>query len=275
MSSPAKRLAALGLSAKKSLGQHFLHDQAIVRRICDVAAIPRSATVVEIGPGLGTLTVELAKRAATVIALEKDSELADALSRLMPENVQVQNTDALEFDPSSLGKPDYYLVANLPYNVATAILRRILDSTVPPHSCTFMVQREVADRMVTRPPEMNILSVAMQFHGHPRIAFRVGRGAFTPPPRVTSAVVHMPVQRRLGLDQSELAAFFDLVRAGFSARRKQIKNSLENGGIPGGLVVPILESAGVDPATRPQELDVDDWLAMFHALQQIAPGGQQ
>ncbi|CAN5529223.1 16S rRNA (adenine(1518)-N(6)/adenine(1519)-N(6))-dimethyltransferaseRsmA [soil metagenome] len=275
MSSPAKRLAALGLSAKKSLGQHFLHDQAIVRRICDVASIPPNATVVEIGPGLGTLTIELAKHADSVIALEKDSDLAKALSHLMPGNVQVQNTDALEYDPSSIDGRDYYLVANLPYNVATAILRRFLDSTFPPRSCTFMVQREVADRMVTRPPEMNILGVAMQFHGHPRIAFRVGRGAFTPPPRVTSSVVHMPVQRRFDLDQSDLEGFFDMVRAGFSARRKQIKNSLENGGIPDDLVVPILESAGIDPASRPQELDVEDWIAMFQALQQIAPGDQR
>jgi 16S rRNA (adenine1518-N6/adenine1519-N6)-dimethyltransferase len=271
MISPAKRLAELSLGSKKSLGQHFLHDRRIVERICDAACIESTTRVVEVGPGLGILTEELARRANCVIALEKDTQLASALSATAPENVIVRNDDALTIDLNEICEQPYALVANLPYNVATAILRRFLDSANAPVSCTFMIQREVAERIVARPPEMNLLAVAMQFHGRPKIAFHVGRGAFTPPPRVTSSVVHMPVHRQLVVSQEDLGQFFGLVRAGFSARRKQLKNSLENGGVPGDLVSTLLRNAEVDPAVRPQELDLADWGRMFDSWLQIRP----
>jgi len=270
VSTPAQRLSALGLNAKKALGQHFLHDRGIVERICAVASLKPDATVVEIGPGLGILTEALAERVATVVALEKDEQLAAALRTIVPPNVDVRAVDALACDAAELAPAPYDLVANLPYNVATAILRRFLDSAHPPRSCTFMVQREVAERMVTRPPDMNILAVAMQFHGSPRIALHIGRGAFTPPPRVSSAVVHMTVERKFDVPQAELAAFFELVRAGFSARRKTLRNSLLVGGLSVDAVDSMLLQARIDGSRRPQMLDVADWYALFVAGQRIA-----
>ena len=267
MSTPAQRLAHLGLTAKKSLGQHFLHDRRIVQRICDVAEIRPGASIVEIGPGIGILTEELARRAKTVVAIEKDAALAGALAPVTPPNVAILNADALKFDIGELGDDPYELVANLPYNVATAILRRFLDAPNPPQRCTFMVQREVAERMVARPPDMNILAIAMQFHGVPKIAFHVGSGAFTPPPRVASAVVHMPVARSFDVPQAQLGQFFNLVRAGFSARRKTLRNSLLVGGLDGQTLDAMLEQAGVDGTNRPQQLGVDAWHALFVARQ--------
>jgi len=265
--SPRLRLAQLGLDPKRSLGQHFLHDRAIVRRICDVAGLDPEGVSVEVGPGLGILTEELAGRVRTVIAIEKDDELAAALGEIMPANVRIINADALEFDLSEIPDGPYYLVANLPYNVATAILRRFLDSTRRPVSCTVMVQREVAERMVARPPDMGILAVATRFHGEPRIAFRVGRGAFTPPPNVVSAVVHIQVNPNPPLPQAEFEPFFELVRAGFGTRRKQLKNSLSaNAEIDAERLTAALDAAGISQQARAQELDVNDWLRLYHAL---------
>ncbi len=265
MSSPAQRLAELGLAANKRLGQHFLHDRAIVRRICDVAEIRPDATVVEIGPGLGILTEELTRRAGCVIALEKDETLARALANLELPSLQIRNADALQVSTATLTDEPYQIVANLPYNVATAILRHFLDAQQPPTSCTFMVQREVAERMVARPPDMNVLAVAMQFHGSPRIAFNVGRGAFTPPPRVTSAIVHMPVERRPGLESADIDQLFRIVRAGFSARRKTLRNSLMIGGLEESCVNRMLTETGTDGKVRAQTLDISDWIALANA----------
>ncbi len=272
--SPRLRLTQLGLNPKRSLGQHFLHDRAIVQRICDVANLPSDAFVVEIGPGLGILTEALSDRVSEVIAIEKDEFLAEALAKVVPENVEVVNVDALQFDPEQLGERAYHLVANLPYNVATAILRRFLDSRRRPVNCTIMLQREVAERMIVRPPDMGILAVAMQFHGTPKIAFRVGRGAFTPPPRIVSSVIHIEVFRKPPLPQEQFAAFFDLVRAGFGNRRKQLKNSLEaNAGLDAATISGAFTRAVIPDQARAQELDVDDWLKLYEALNPVNQEG--
>jgi 16S rRNA (adenine1518-N6/adenine1519-N6)-dimethyltransferase len=257
------------VSSRKSLGQHFLHDRSVVSRICSTARLDPGDTVVEIGPGLGILTEALAEHVAHVIAIEKDPLLAGQLPGWLPNNVDVRTADALEFDVGKLPEDGYKLVSNLPYNVATAILRALLDSTNRPESCTFMVQREVAERMVARPNKMNVLAVAMQFHGSPRIAFHVGRGAFTPPPGVASSVVHMPTKPADGVVGDDYEGFFELVRAGFSARRKTLRNSLIVGGLGADRVDQILSGADIRPDVRPQQLDVPDWLAMYRASRAI------
>ena len=265
MVSPAKRLDELGLTARKSLGQHFLHDRNVVARICDAADLLPDETVVEVGPGLGILTEALAARVDRVVAIEKDADLAARLPEVLPPNAEVHALDAMDVDPEELlDGGDYKFVSNLPYNVGTAILRKFLECRSRPGSCTFMIQREVAERIVARPPQMSILAVAMQFHGAPSIAFHVGRGAFTPPPRVASSIVHMPVRNRDAFSDQDIKSLFRLVRAGFSARRKTVRNSLINGGIEPDSVELLLGEAGIDPTIRPQELDVGDWLRMYH-----------
>jgi 16S rRNA (adenine1518-N6/adenine1519-N6)-dimethyltransferase len=265
-SSWKEQLAALGLSPSKALGQNFLHDRGIVRRIADSAGIDPGDTVLEIGPGLGVLTAELAKRATRVVAVELDARLADHLRDTMPANVAVVEADALAIDPSVLAGPDYRVVANLPYSVATAIIRHLLEADPPPRALTVMVQREVAERIVAAPPAMSLLAVAVQFYALPRILFRIGGGAFIPPPRVESAVLAME-PREPPLARGEHAAFFRVVAAGFGQRRKQLANALAAGlRLPRDAVTSALVGAGIAPTERAERLHVEDWVRLYRAL---------
>ena len=261
-----ERMATLGLTPSKALGQNFLHDRGVVRRIVDGAGIGPGETVLEVGPGLGILTEELATRAHRVIAVELDDRLAAYLPTVMPENVEILHADATTVDPGAFAGPDYLVVANLPYSVGNAILRRMQEANPPPRSLTIMVQREVAERMTASPPEMSILAVAVQFYGRPRILFRVGGGAFIPPPNVESAVVHIETHEP-PLPRDSHPAFFRVVTAGFSQRRKQLGNTLSTGLLlHRDVVITALRNAGIDPTERAERLRCEDWVRVFHAL---------
>lgn len=267
--SPAAILRSLGITPSKGLGQHFLHDAGVVRRIVETAALPANATVVEIGPGLGILTTQLAAVASRVVAIEKDATLAEHLRSTMPDNVTVIKSDALEFDFSVYSGSGSHVVANLPYNVGNAILRRLLETVPPFDSLTVMVQREVAERIVAQPPEMSLLAVAVQFFGEPRVAMRVGKGAFLPPPNVESAVVYITT-RQPPLPPSGWPPFFDIVRAGFSTRRKQLANTLSAGlELTKDEIVRALQSTSISPASRAETLSVADWLDVHAALERL------
>jgi 16S rRNA (adenine1518-N6/adenine1519-N6)-dimethyltransferase len=260
------RLRELGLTPSKALGQNFLHDHAIVRRIADSAGIGPEDTVLEIGPGLGILTEELAARAKRVVAVELDDRLAEYLPTVLPTNVEVVHADALKIDPVALAGPDYLVVANLPYSVGNAILRRMLEALPPPRMLTVMVQREVAERIAASPPEMSLLSVGVQFYGKPRIAFRVGGGAFIPPPRVESAVLRIATQTP-PLPEDEHAAFFRVVHAGFAQRRKQLGNILSTGlYIERTAIANALSQAGIATTERAERLTIADWVRVYQAL---------
>lgn len=259
-------MAALGLTPSKALGQNFLHDRGVVRRIADGAGIGADDTVLEVGPGLGILTEELAARAGHVVAVELDQRLAVYLPTVMPENVRIVHADAMEIDPAALAGTDYRVVANLPYSVGNAILRRMQEAVPPPRSLTVMVQREVAERMTASPPEMSILAVAVRFYGSPRILFRVGGGAFIPPPNVESAVVHIET-RQPPIPRDEHGAFFRVVTAGFSQRRKQLGNTLSTGLLlQRDIVNAALQHAGIASTERAERLRVADWVAVYQAL---------
>jgi 16S rRNA (adenine1518-N6/adenine1519-N6)-dimethyltransferase len=260
------QLDALGLTPSKGLGQNFLHDRGVVRRIVEIADIGPSATVLEIGPGLGVLTRELAATAARVVAVEVDSRLAQHLRERVPNNVTIVEADALRIDPSELVWSEYVVVANLPYSIANAILRRMQEAQPPPSSLTIMVQLEVAQRIVASPPHMSVLSVAVQFYGAPRIALRVGGGAFIPPPNVESAVLRI-VTHAPPLPRAEHTAFFRVVTAGFAQRRKQLVNTLAAGlQLERRLVIDVLEHAGVAPTERAERLSVADWVRLYQAV---------
>jgi 16S rRNA (adenine1518-N6/adenine1519-N6)-dimethyltransferase len=257
------RLEALGLTPSKALGQNFLHDAAIVRRIVAAAGVRPEDTVLEIGPGLGIMTEELARAAQRVIAVEIDRRLAAHLRQTLPANVTIVEGDALEVDPATLAGPDYIAVANLPYSVGNAILRRLQEADPPPRSLTIMVQREVAERMSAAPPDMSILAVAVQFYGTPRIAFRVGGGAFVPPPSVESAVVRIDTHTP-PLPHPEHARFFEVVNAGFAQRRKQLVNTLSNGlRQPRAEITRALVAVDIPPTERAERLSVADWVRLY------------
>jgi 16S rRNA (adenine1518-N6/adenine1519-N6)-dimethyltransferase len=264
------RLRDLGLTPSKALGQNFLHDLAIVRRIADCAGIEPDDTVLEIGPGLGVLTDELATRARRVVAVELDDRLAAYLPSVLPPNVELVHADALEIAPVALAGPDYLVVANLPYSVGTAILRRLLEALPPPRSLTVMVQREVAERIAASPPAMSLLAVSVQFYGIPRVLFRVGGGAFVPPPRVESAVLRIET-RVPPLPVAEREPFFRVVQAGFAQRRKQLGNTLAAGlFLSRESVTDALQAAGVAPTERAERLTVGDWVRVYRALEDVS-----
>ena len=271
-------LRELAVRPSKGLGQNFLTGGRIVARIADAAELAPGATVVEIGPGLGVLTTELLARvgpAGRVIAVEFDRRLAahlrEEFAAAHPAGaaLEVVEADVLRRPPPALvpGEAPYALVANLPYNITSATLRHFLDSPRRPSRLVVMVQREVAERIVARPPAMSILAVAVQFYGAARIVLYVGRGAFLPRPKVDSAVVRVDTRPRPPLPEGEIPAFFALVGAGFGQRRKQLLNSLAAGlGLPKPALAAALTAAGIAPDRRAETLTVEEWLALYEGL---------
>lgn len=279
-------LRELAVRPSKGLGQNFLADRRIVERIADAAELVPGATVVEVGPGLGILTGELLARvgpAGRVIAVELDRRLAAYLRAefgdghhpgrplgLTPGGaLEVVEADVLRRPPQALvpGDEPYALVANLPYSIASAALRHFLDSPRRPVKLIVMVQREVAERIVARPPAMSILAVATQFYGAASIVLGVGRGAFLPQPRVDSTVVRIVSHERPPLPEPEIAPFFSLVGAGFGQRRKQLLNSLAAGlRLPKPAIGAALGAVGIASDRRAETLTVDEWLALYARL---------
>jgi 16S rRNA (adenine1518-N6/adenine1519-N6)-dimethyltransferase len=256
-----------GLRPRKALGQHFLLDQHIVQRIVQVAEVAPGDVVIEIGPGLGILTEALLNAGAEVFAIELDKGLAEHLRATFRDvnRFHLIEGDALKIDPASLvpEEKDYAVVANLPYSIASAVLMHLLEAKKPPYRLTVMVQREVAERLVAKPPAMTILGVAAQFFTTPRIAFVVPPDAFYPPPNVDSAVVVLDVRPCPPLPPEERAQFFRIVNAGFRHKRKQIANSLaDEFRVPKEAVVQWLAAAGIDPARRAETLTVEDWVKL-------------
>jgi 16S rRNA (adenine1518-N6/adenine1519-N6)-dimethyltransferase len=270
---PPPELRAAGLRAHKSLAQHFLVDRRILSRIVAAAEVSPDDTIIEVGAGLGALTRELATRASTVVAVEVDERLCLHLKqslRALP-NVIVVCADILSVSPAQLlqqaGLPGpYAVVANLPYYVAAPILRHFLEADLPPNRLIVMLQKEVAESIAAGLGTMSLLGVAVQFYGRPRLLFGVPPGAFYPPPKVSSAVLRIDVGEGLGAEVPDARAFFEVVRAGFSAPRKQLRNSLAQGlGIPSTEAEALLAAAGTDRRRRPQELSLDEWAALCRA----------
>lgn len=265
-------LRRYGLHARKSLAQHFLIDEEALATILDAADLGPGDTVIEVGPGLGVLTEELASRAGRVIAVELDGRLATALQERLAshDNVSIINGDILKVDPGGLMGYDsvppsgYKVVANLPYYITSLVLRRFLEAHQPPETMVIMVQREVAETIAAAPGGMSLLSVSVQFFGEPSIVGIIPAASFHPPPTVDSAILKITATESHRLAVTDQAGFFKLVRAGFKATRKQLANSLANGLIrPRDEVLPLLEEAGIDPKRRPGTLTVDEWIRLW------------
>ena len=258
----ADLLAAHGLRPRKALGQHFVVDPNTVRRIARLAGVGRGDRVVEIGAGLGSLTLALLETGAEVTAVEVDPGLAEVLREVAP-GARVVEADALALDwPSLLGQERWTLVANLPYNVASPLVADLLDEVPAITRMLVMVQREVADRLVAGPgdPAYGALSVKVAYWARARRAGRVPASVFLPPPNVASELV--AVDRRpepaVGVPPEEL---FPLVRAAFAGRRKMLRRSLA-GRVP----ADAFACAGVRPEARAEDLDVVAWGRLAECL---------
>lgn len=264
------------MSPARALGQHFLTDYAYVNRIIAAAGLTRDDVVVEVGPGLGVLTEGLVERAGRVIALELDDELAGRLlSRYAGRpGVTVVHGDALGVTPAQLleaaGLPretPYVVAGNLPYNVGTAIVRRFLESDEQPQRLVVMLQREVAEAMAAPQGALGLLGVSVQAYARARKLFNVPPRAFYPPPRVVSSVIRLDLRSEALVPAGERDRFFRVVRAGFSAPRKQLRNTLAQGlALPPGEVAAAIEAEGLQASLRPQQLTVEDWLRLSRRL---------
>ena len=253
---------------RKSLGQHFLVDGRIAERILNAAELEPGDVVIEVGPGKGALTRRLTQRVASVVAVELDKVLARELTGKLnyPENLTVIEADARTLDMEALEVFDsnYKVVANLPYYAANPITRHFLESGLPPRLMVVMVQKEVAESMSASPGKMSLLSVAIQFYASAELVFTVPPASFRPAPKVSSAVVRLKRKSVTALEGNDISPFFDLVRAGFSAPRKQLRNSLCHG-LKTDLepVSDVLRKADVDGKRRAETLTLEEWLTVF------------
>lgn len=264
--------------AKKSLGQHFLVDRRVRGRIVEAADLAPDDTVVEIGPGRGFLTKALAERAGRVVAVELDGALVESLEDTLrgSENVEIVEGDARTVDIDELlgSQCEYKVVANLPYYAASRIVRRFLEAQRSPKSLVVMVQREVGLEMTAQPGKMGLLSVSTQVYGRARLVASVRPSAFRPPPNVVSAVVRIDVRKEPSVQFESADRFFGLVKAGFSAPRKQMRNSLRHGlGVCADEATALLHGAGIAPERRAQTLSVEEWGSLYREYVSVGPSG--
>ena len=263
-----KLLRQTGIRPKKRLGQHFLVDEAILNTILVAAELSSEDIVIEIGPGLGVLTAELARRAGKVIAVELDTKLASLLKRKLASvpNVNVINADILKVSPSQLleTKGDYKVVANLPYYITSPILRHFVEASPKPSLMVVMVQKEVGNAIVAGPGEMSLLAVSLQVYSKPKIVSYVSSQSFYPPPKVDSAIVRFDLLPQPAVKVADINGFFQVVKCGFSSPRKQLHNSLAQGmGVKPAEVAPLLERAGIESQRRAETLSLEEWARLY------------
>ena len=268
-------LRQFDLRARKGLGQHFLIDEEVLKLITSAAELTPADVVVEVGPGLGILTRELARQVGRVIAIELDNKLAALLKQTLAsfKNVTIINEDVLKIEPEALLKEQkvrfpYKVVANLPYYITSPVLRHFLEASAKPQTMLVMVQKEVAEAITAKPGEMSLLSVSIQFYGEPRIISYVPAQCFYPAPEVDSAILRIDLypQPAVAVDER---SFFELIRAGFTAPRKQIVNSLAQGlGLPKGEVLSLLQQADITSQRRAETLTLKEWASLWQVFEE-------
>lgn len=251
----------------KALGQHWLKDRAVLETIADAAELTDRDTVVEIGPGLGTLTSVLLARAGRVVAIEFDTELAAKLPAQFPgKNLEVVNQDILSYDFSAF-QSDVKVVGNIPYYITNKIVRKVSEGPLRPKLTVLLIQKEVAERLAATPGEMSLLSVAAQVFHDVALGPLVPAELFTPPPKVDSQVAILRRRDQPLVAPDRQKAFFRLVKAGFSERRKKLRSSLAGGlHLEKSAVDELLAKAGLSPEARAQELSIEDWKRLDAAL---------
>ncbi len=285
-------LGRFKIKPSKRLGQNFLLSDEVLDQIIEAAELSKSDQILEIGPGLGFLTTRLAESAGSVVAVEKDRKLARALRPILKQykNIKFFSDDILKLSIDSLGLTEYKVVANIPYNITGYAIQKFLTAVTKPRLMVMLLQKEVAERIVAKPGEMSILSVSVQFYSDPEIISVVGRENFYPIPEVDSAIVRFtpPLESTTIAQRNKPEAFlspvdvvrkvvfhprfdveekkfFQLVKIGFSNRRKQLHNNLQNI-FPERNIKAVLSDLGLNPLTRAQDLSMQNWVDLFQKL---------
>jgi len=269
------------LRARKGMGQHFLVDRGILRSIAAAAALSSDDTVIEVGPGTGLLTSELCALAGRVIAVELDREMVALLGESFADtaNLTVVQGDILALTPCTLlsklgpsGATRYKVVANLPYNITSPVLRHFLHSDTRPEVMVVMVQEEVGRAIAAQPGDMSLLSVSVQTFARPRVVRKVLARSFHPAPKVDSLVLRLDTLESPPVPTGEVPTFLDFVAAGFHSPRKQLHNSFGHGlRAPRQQVDELLSRAGIAPERRPETLAIDEWVRLWHEHAAMAP----
>jgi 16S rRNA (adenine1518-N6/adenine1519-N6)-dimethyltransferase len=259
----AALLKRYSLRAHKGLGQNFLQDPLALEKIVLAAEIQRTDTVLEIGPGLGSLTRYLAVSAKEVVAVELDEGLIPPLKAVLApyQNIRLIHGDILKFSPNDLiAQRDYIVAANIPYYITSAVIRHLLENEPKPRRIVLTVQKEVAQRICAQPGDMSLLALSVQIYGKPRIAAQIPAGAFFPAPKVDSAVLCVDIYSSPLIQQEFLNTFFKLIKAGFSQKRKMLRNSLSAGlHISPTNAADLLTRTKIDPQRRAETLSIEEW----------------
>ena len=270
-----------GFSFSKGLGQNFLVNPSVCPRMAEMGGANECAGVLEIGPGIGVLTAELARRAKKVVAIELDDRLIPVLGETLAEfsNVRVIHGDALKLDLAAVIRENFAdcesvaVCANLPYYITSPIIMALLESRLPISSVTVMVQKEAADRICAPvgSRESGALTVAINYYAQPHMLFRVSPGSFMPPPKVTSAVIRMDILPEPKYDVGDEKLFFAMVKAGFSQRRKTIANSLTSGGFLSKEKAALaLANADIAPNARIESLNMGQLATLSNSIKSIS-----
>lgn len=256
-------LKRYGLRADKKLGQNFLHDESALIKICETADISESDSVLEIGPGLGSLTRYLAASSPDLTVVELDLDLLPPLKWILKPypHVKILHGDILKLNISDIiKKPNYIVAANIPYNITSAIIRHLLESEIKPKRIVLTIQKEVAQRICEKPGDLSLLALSVQVYGKPSLQAIIPAESFHPVPKVDSAILRIDIYDEPLIPISMLNTFFKLIKAGFSQKRKTLRNSLSSGlGIPSQESERLLESAQIESMRRAETLSIDEW----------------
>ena len=253
-------LTTYGLTPSKSLGQNFLIDGNIVKKILDVSNPLKNDVILEIGPGMGNLTSELSKRVKKIIAIEKDEKMCIILKSLNLKNVDIVHNDILKVDFNKEIPKKYKVIANIPYYLTSKLIRRLLESENRPSSITLMIQKEVAERICKIKEKSNLLSLSVWFYAKPEIQFFVSKNSFYPKPKIDSAIIKItPHKTRESKEFNE--SFFKIIKAGFSHPRKQlINNFAEKFEKEKEEIKEWLIDNNISPNQRAEEINLDSWV---------------
>jgi len=255
------------LKPNKRLGQNFLISRKVLRRIIQTAELSKKDAVLEIGPGFGILTQELAKKVKKVIAVEKDKKMVEILKKTLKDykNVEIIHGDILKIQNSKFKIQNYKVIANIPYYLTSPLIRLFLEAENPPQEMVLLIQKEVAQRICSQPPKMSLLAVSVQFYSQPKIISYVSKKSFWPQPKVDSAIIRIgQIKKPKNIN---IKKFFQIVKAGFSSPRKQLANNLSQKlNIGREKIKKALTECGLDIKVRAQNLSVEDWIKLSSNL---------